>query len=190
VLITEAWKERGTVSGFNVPRCAATASISTRRGQTAFTDSRLGGSWRSWNPVLDALAAQREVIAVDLPGHGATPPLQGEVSIRTLADALTDYLAANDLTGIDAVGSSMGARLVLELARRGGVLGAVVSLDPGGFWRGWEIPHFTTRLRFRFGSCAPCSRRCRYYSQRREPLGFAGAVFCASVETAAATRAR
>lgn len=98
----------------------------------------LGGSWRSWSPVLDDLAAEREVIAVDLPGFGATPPLPGEVSIRTLADALTEFLSANRLTGIDAVGSSMAARLVLELARRGGVLGAVVSLDPGGFWRGWE----------------------------------------------------
>ena len=98
----------------------------------------LGGSWREWTPILADLAAEREVIAVDLPGFGATPPLPGEVSIRTLSDALTEFLIANELTGIDAVGSSMGARLVLELARRGGVLGAVVSLDPGGFWRGWE----------------------------------------------------
>jgi len=44
--------------------------------------------------------------------------------------------------GIDAVGSSMGARLVLELARRGGIVRAVVALDPGGFWRGWEVPFF------------------------------------------------
>ncbi len=102
----------------------------------------LGGSWRSWTPVLDGLAAERDVIAVDLPGFGATPPLPGEVSIRTLADALTDFLRENNLLGIDAVGSSMGARLVLELARRGGVLGRVVSLDPGGFWRGWEVPFF------------------------------------------------
>ena len=103
----------------------------------------LGGSWRSWNTILDALAAEREVVAVDLPGHGRTPPLDGEVSVRTLADALTEFLAANNLTGVDAVGSSMGARLVLELARRGrGVLGAVVSLDPGGFWRGWERHFF------------------------------------------------
>lgn len=98
----------------------------------------LGGSWRSWSPILDGLAAEREVIAVDLPGFGATPPLPGEVSIRTLSDAVIEFLIANELTGIDAVGSSMGARLVLELARRGSVLGAVVSLDPGGFWRGWE----------------------------------------------------
>lgn len=98
----------------------------------------LGGSWRSWNTILAELAGEREVIAVDLPGFGATPPLDGEVSIRTLADAVTDFLHANDLIGIDAVGSSMGARLVLELARRGGVLGGVVSLDPGGFWQGWQ----------------------------------------------------
>lgn len=81
------------------------------------------------------------MIAVDLPGFGETPPLPGEVSIATLADAVTSFLEDQRLTGIDAVGSSMGARLVLELARRG-VLGSVVSLDPGGFWQGWERPFF------------------------------------------------
>ena len=102
----------------------------------------IGGSWRSWNTILDTLAAERDVIAVDLPGHGDTPKLPGLHSIGTLADAVTDFLEQHDLLGIDAVGSSMGARLVLELARRGGVLGAVVSLDPGGFWQGWQVPFF------------------------------------------------
>ena len=101
----------------------------------------IGGSWRSWNPVLDGLSAKREVIALDLPGHGQTPKLEGENSIYTLADALVDWLRENHLTGVDCVGSSMGARLVLELARRG-VLGAVVSLDPGGYWEGWQVPFF------------------------------------------------
>jgi len=102
----------------------------------------LGGSWRSWQTILDGLASEREVIAVDLPGFGDTPPLNGPVTIGTLADAVTDFLRARDLLGVDVVGSSMGARLVLELARRGGVVGAVVSLDPGGFWQGLEIPVF------------------------------------------------
>ncbi len=102
----------------------------------------LGGTWREWAPAHDALAPQREVSAVDLPGHGDTPPLPGETSIPTLADAVTEFLQDNNLIGVDAVGVSMAARLVLELARRGGVLGAVVSLDPGGFWRGWERPAF------------------------------------------------
>jgi pimeloyl-ACP methyl ester carboxylesterase len=97
----------------------------------------LGGSWRSWSTVIDDLAAEREVIAVDLPGFGGTPQLRGETSISALSDALAGFLVEHELTGVDAVGSSMGARLVLELARRG-ELGAVVSLDPGGFWRGWE----------------------------------------------------
>jgi pimeloyl-ACP methyl ester carboxylesterase len=105
----------------------------------------LGGSWRSWNPVLDALAAHRELIIVDLPGHGQTPALAGEASIRRLADALSEFLSEQQLIGVDAVGSSMGARLVLELARRD-VLGAVVSLDPGGFWQGWEVPVFYRSL--------------------------------------------
>ncbi|MGI4741501.1 MAG: alpha/beta fold hydrolase [Janthinobacterium lividum] len=107
----------------------------------------LGGSWRSWQTILDGLAREREVIAVDLPGFGDTPPLAGPVTIGTLADAVTDFLRARDLLGIDVVGSSMGARLVLELARRGGVVGAVVSLDPGGFWQGWEIPVFYHSIR-------------------------------------------
>ena len=102
----------------------------------------IGGSWKSWNSIIDDLAMQREVIAVDLPGHGKTPALTGEVSIRTLADAVTIFLKENNMTGIDAVGSSMGGRLVLELVRRGEVLGAVVSLNPGGFWKGWERSFF------------------------------------------------
>lgn len=97
----------------------------------------LGGSWRSWSTVIYDLAVEREVIAVDLPGFGDTPQLRGETSISALSDALAGFLVEHELTGVDAVGSSMGARLVLELARRG-ELGAVVSLDPGGFWQGWE----------------------------------------------------
>jgi len=93
----------------------------------------LGGSWRSWGTILDRLAAEREVIAVDLPGFGETPPPSGEVSIETMADALEAFVDEHDLDGTATVGSSMGARLALELARRGRV-GATVALDPGGFW--------------------------------------------------------
>ena len=102
----------------------------------------IGGSWRSWQTIIDDLAAEREVLAVDLPGHGDTLALNGETTIATLCDAVTSFVAENNLTGVDVVGSSMGARLVLELARRGGILGSVVSLNPGGFWEGWQIPFF------------------------------------------------
>lgn len=105
----------------------------------------LGSSWRAWRPILNDLAAERSVIAVDLPGHGATPAEQDSGTFEGLVDSVERYLVANDLIGIDVVGSSMGARIVLELARRGKV-GNVVALDPGGFWRGWERPFFRTTI--------------------------------------------
>lgn len=106
----------------------------------------LGAGWRSWNPIIDALAEHREVIAVDLPGFGETPPLNGEVSIATLTDALAEFIREQSLDGIDTVGQSMGARIVLELARRG-IGGDTVSLDPGGFWSDRERAVFGATLR-------------------------------------------
>ncbi|VTU24068.1 alpha/beta fold hydrolase [Variovorax sp. PBL-E5] len=107
-------------------------------GKTLLLIHGLGSNWRSWQTIMAPLATERSVVAIDLPGFGKSPPLEGEVSIRALADAVTRFLHEHELLGTDVVGSSMGARLVLELARRGNVVGAVVSLDPGGFWAGWE----------------------------------------------------
>ena len=106
----------------------------------------LGGSSRSWDPILSRLRESREVIAVDLPGFGITPPLAGAVTIDTMADAVAAFMLEQNMVGVDVVGSSMGARLVLELARRG-VVGSVVSLDPGGFWQGAETAVFSTSVR-------------------------------------------
>ena len=106
----------------------------------------LGGSGQSWETILDGLAAEREVIAVDLPGFGRTPPLRGEVSVATLTDAVASFVDQQGLAGVDTVGSSMGARMVLELARRG-VGGTAVALDPGGFWSAGELRLFGISLR-------------------------------------------
>ncbi|MGO4390812.1 alpha/beta fold hydrolase [Variovorax sp. M-6] len=107
----------------------------------------LGSSWHTWQTILEPLAAERAVVAIDLPGFGKSPPLAGEVSVQTLAAAVALFLREHDLLGTDAVGSSLGARLVLELARRGEVLGAVVLLGPGGFWVGWERLAFQSSIR-------------------------------------------
>lgn len=106
----------------------------------------LGAGWRSWTPILDELARHREVIAVDLPGFGETPPLSGDVSIATLADSVADFIREQGLDGVSTVGQSMGGRIVLELARRG-VGGDSVALDPGGFWSPRERAVFAATLR-------------------------------------------
>jgi len=105
----------------------------------------LGGSWQSWSTIMGALSAERTVIAVDLPGHGATPAEPDSGTFEGLVDSVERYIADKGLEGVDVVGSSMGARIVLELARRGRV-GNVVALDPGGFWRGWERTFFKTTI--------------------------------------------
>ncbi len=93
----------------------------------------LGSSWATWLPIFDRLAATRDVIAFDLPGFGESDPLAGEVTVATLTDAVEGFLRDEGLEEADVVGSSMGGRLVLEMARRGHT-GSVVALDPGGFW--------------------------------------------------------
>lgn len=93
----------------------------------------LGSSSRTWEPILSALTPHREVVAIDLPGFGNSPALPGPVSIASLTNAVEAFIHARGLGAIDVVGSSMGARMALELACRGHA-GTIVALDPGGFW--------------------------------------------------------
>lgn len=107
------------------------------RGKPLLLVHGLGSSGHAWEPVLAPLVAARRVLAIDLPGHGATPAEPDSGTFAGLVRSVAEWLAAERMTGVDMVGSSMGARIVLELARRG-LAGNVVALDPGGFWEGWE----------------------------------------------------
>ena len=101
----------------------------------------LGANLRTWDPLLAALRGSRELILVDLPGHGRSAPLAGSQTFEAHADALAGFVQSQGLLTADLTGSSIGGRLVLELARRG-IGGHCVALDPGGFWRGWETRWF------------------------------------------------
>ena len=105
----------------------------------------LGGNGRSWAPIVPLLAGQREVLTIDLPGHGNAAARADSGTFAGLADDLQEYLEQNGLTSIDVAGFSLGGRLVLEMARRGCVKN-VVALNPGGFWRGWERTYFKWTL--------------------------------------------
>ncbi|MBY4206047.1 alpha/beta hydrolase [Rhodococcus sp. 05-2255-1e] len=115
-------------------------NVRTGSGSPLVLVHGLGSSHRNWDPIVPALAEHREVIALDLPGFGRTPPL-ADVSIASLTDALRAYLDSEGLSDVDLVGSSMGARMVVELARRGH-RGSMVALDPGGFWNDRQVKVF------------------------------------------------
>ncbi|QIK79898.1 alpha/beta hydrolase [Sphingomonas piscis] len=97
----------------------------------------LGSTRHGWTTLFSKLEASRELVLIDLPGHGASPTEEDSHTFEGLARSLSEWLVSEKLVGVPMVGSSLGARLVLELARRGST-GPVVALDPGGFWQGWE----------------------------------------------------
>ncbi len=121
-----------------------------RRGQgpTLVLVHGIGSQWQVWSPVLDRLAARRDVIAVDLPGFGESAPLPSGVSptIDAQADALLDFLGGLGVDRPHVCGNSMGGWIALELARRGAVASAC-ALSPAGFWNRREAAYSRASLR-------------------------------------------
>ncbi len=93
----------------------------------------LGHSRRGWGPVLGALEAGHEVLALDLPGFGEAPPLpEGNApTVPALADAVEREMDAAGFPTAHLAGNSMGGWISLELARRGRAR-TVVALSPAG----------------------------------------------------------
>lgn len=91
--------------------------------------------WQAFDPIIDALAAHHEVIAIDLPGFGLSPLQDGvEPGPYGFADFLERWLAEQGIVKPHVVGNSMGGGIALELGRRG-VAGSVTAFSPIGFWR-------------------------------------------------------
>jgi pimeloyl-ACP methyl ester carboxylesterase len=96
----------------------------------------LGSSRAAWDAIVPALAERFDVIAIDLPGFGASAPLPAgiEPSPAELAAAIAGML--NDL-GIDRphlAGNSLGGWVAMELAKTRPVR-SVTLLSPAGLWR-------------------------------------------------------
>jgi pimeloyl-ACP methyl ester carboxylesterase len=93
----------------------------------------IGSRAEVWEPVMDALAERFSVVAVDLPGFGQSRAQVERPTIDRQADAFTQWLADEGLSGCHVGGNSMGGAISLELARRGAVRSAV-AVAPAGFW--------------------------------------------------------
>ncbi|MEM5582817.1 alpha/beta hydrolase [Roseibium sp. AS2] len=79
---------------------------------------------------IDALKADARCIVPDLPGHGNTGD-RLPLTIEASADALHDYLCAQDLREVVLCGWSMGALVVYSLIERHGAerVSCVVTID-------------------------------------------------------------
>lgn len=107
-----------------------------------------GGDRRIWKPVFERLARERDVIAVDLPGHGVSPASAPPL-LPVPADyarAIGAFLTELGLERIDVVGNSVGGWTGLELARQGRAR-SVLAICPAGLWRGGEPRTVVAKLK-------------------------------------------
>ena len=96
----------------------------------------LGLSRSAWDPVVPALSQHFDVIAVDLPGFGASAPLPAHVepTPAALAEAVAALLAELGVTTAHVAGNSLGGWVALELAALRPVA-SLTLLAPAGLWR-------------------------------------------------------
>ncbi|MFF6832355.1 alpha/beta fold hydrolase [Streptomyces sp. NPDC012438] len=95
----------------------------------------IGHHWQAWEPVLDVLAAERDVIAVDLPGFGASDALPegSPYDLSTVVPVLGAFCGALGVERPHVAGNSLGGLLALELGREE-LVRSVTALSPAGFW--------------------------------------------------------
>ncbi len=76
------------------------------------------GAHDEWAGFIEPLSAEYRCLAVDLPGHGKTPPCDdvGFYSFEGAARAILDFLRSQRVQRTHLVGYSMGGRLALYLA--------------------------------------------------------------------------
>jgi pimeloyl-ACP methyl ester carboxylesterase len=116
----------------------------------------LGGSSGIWAPVIERLAAEREVTALDMPGFGAAPGLpEGvEPTAANLAAALHERCEQLGIEHPHVAGNSLGGWVALEMGRAGWAA-SVTAISPAGLWK---------------APLGPRERDARAWARRLRPL--------------------
>jgi pimeloyl-ACP methyl ester carboxylesterase len=91
---------------------------------------------QAWEPVFEQLAEHHDVIAIDLPGFGESPP-PFPPTIEAAATSLRAFFDELGLGRPHVAGNSLGGALTLELAASGKIASAT-ALSPAGFATTWE----------------------------------------------------
>jgi pimeloyl-ACP methyl ester carboxylesterase len=76
----------------------------------------LGGAWQNWLEQIPRLAESHRVVAVDLPGFGASPMPPWEISIPAYGRFIRDFCERLGISRASVVGNSMGGFIATEVA--------------------------------------------------------------------------
>jgi pyruvate dehydrogenase E2 component (dihydrolipoamide acetyltransferase) len=77
-----------------------------------------GGDLDNWLFTAPALAGERTVYSLDLPGHGGSAKDAGDGAVETLAGAVTEFMDAVGIERAHLVGHSLGGLVAATLALR------------------------------------------------------------------------
>lgn len=108
----------------------------------------VGHHWQGWEPVIERLAEDFDVIAADSPGFGASPPLPDGITptVPAYAEFFRAWLGAIGVERPHVGGNSMGGAIGLELVRRSAAA-SVTAFSPAGFWDDAGLRFTQTSLR-------------------------------------------
>ncbi|MFC7260828.1 alpha/beta fold hydrolase [Streptomyces lutosisoli] len=117
------------------PRTVTMSYARVGTGEPLLLLHGIGHHRQAWDPVIHILAAEREVIAVDLPGFGESPALPEGLThdLSTVVPALGALCEALEIERPHVAGNSLGGLLALELGREK-LVRSVTALSPAGFW--------------------------------------------------------
>ncbi|HET6831073.1 MAG TPA: alpha/beta fold hydrolase [Solirubrobacterales bacterium] len=94
----------------------------------------LGATRAIWRPQLAALAPHRDLIAVDMPGFGASPVLADTPTPWALGAALIDLCSELGIERPHIAGNSLGGWVAVEMAKAGHAE-SLCLISPAGLWR-------------------------------------------------------
>ena len=70
-----------------------------------------------WDPIVKELKMQRQVICIDLPGHGKSAGVANIHTMKLMAEVVHEVLKSIDIERFSIAGHSMGGYVSLELLK-------------------------------------------------------------------------
>ena len=93
----------------------------------------------AWHGLIDRFPG-REIILVDLPGHGRSSPFENGFSADAATSELTTLIEPPEFTEIDVIDFSFGADILFQLAVRTDLVNAAVAISSTGSWHASDYP--------------------------------------------------
>jgi (E)-2-((N-methylformamido)methylene)succinate hydrolase len=92
------------------------AYVEEGQGEVLLLIHGVGLNANAWSPQIAAFSRTHRVLAIDMPGHGASDRLEEPATLDAYMRVIADFLAARNITKANIAGHSMGGLLAIGLA--------------------------------------------------------------------------